>query len=419
MNALFAEAIFHQLMRAFAASQNFARADVLKRQTALLERLVRHADAHVPFYRESHRLRPLFRADGAFDFAGWKDVPILTRNEAKENQEALLARIVPSDMGELETNSTSGSTGTPLKFRRTLVQKVASEVLLNRLLLWHGLWPIQRVAVPGDATAADEPGPGMLKLPGADFGRTVELLRRNRTTHVIAPPSLAAAWADIVEPGDLPDLIALVATGEVLRPETRTKIERKLKVKVVDLYSSSELGPVAGEGPEGRLRVNEEIALLEGPLTPVEHGTPTRVIVTPFYAFGMPLIRYAPGDYVRFSGATTKDARGLRSLREVIGRQRNLFRRPDGRQFLPGRIVARQLAAILDCREWQLVQTSLSEITLRIVVPHAPNDRQWSDLRNYVQKSLPDHDTNVVIVEKIENQIASGKAYEMFLSLIE
>ena len=144
MPALPAEIIFDQLTQAFAKSQDFSRQEVVRRQTALLERLVRHADAQVPFYRDSRRLKSLFRADGAFDLAGWKDVPILTRNEAKEHEEALQARFVPTEMGDLETRSTSGSTGTPLKFRQTRLQFIASEVLLNRALRWHGLWPIQQ-----------------------------------------------------------------------------------------------------------------------------------------------------------------------------------------------------------------------------------------------------------------------------------
>jgi phenylacetate-coenzyme A ligase PaaK-like adenylate-forming protein len=64
------KAIFQQLTQAFAASPDFSRREVERRQTGLLERLVRHAVANVPFYRDSGRLNPLFRADGAFDMAG-------------------------------------------------------------------------------------------------------------------------------------------------------------------------------------------------------------------------------------------------------------------------------------------------------------------------------------------------------------
>jgi tRNA/tmRNA/rRNA uracil-C5-methylase (TrmA/RlmC/RlmD family) len=76
------------------------------------------------------------------------------------------------------------------------------------------------------------------------------------------------------------------------------------------------------------------------------------------------------------------------------------------------------LEAILDHREWQLVQTSLTDIMLRIVVPRPPSPQQWEALQEYVKNSLPNHKTSVVVVDRIENNISSGKAHEMFLSLI-
>jgi phenylacetate-CoA ligase len=414
------EIIFQQLTHAFAKSQDFSRHEVRRRQTALLERLVRHADAQTPFYRDSRRLKSLFRADGAFDLAGWNDVPILTRNEAQEHEEALQARVVPADMGALETRMTSGSTGTPLKFRQTLVQLVASEVLVNRVLRWHGLWPIQRIAMSTFKAAPSRPAPGMLRVPsGIDFAKQVEILREAQTTHVVIKPSIAEGWADVAGPQDLPHLTTVMVTGEVLRPEVRARIERQLKVKVINLYSTTELGPIASEGPDRRLWVNEENLFLEEPPTAVDSKVPARVVVTPFYAFGTPLIRYAPGDYVRHSNAKIKEAKGLRRLEDVIGRSRNLLRQPDGSLFLPNQIRTLGLRAILDHREWQLIQTSLTDITLKIVAQHPLSPQQWEKLEAYLKAGLPNHNTKVIIVEEIENNMKNGKSFEVYLSLID
>ena len=158
---------------------------------------------------------------------------------------------------------------------------------------------------------------------------------------------------------------------------------------------------------------------LEGPPGATGPKVLTRVVVTPLFAFGTPLIRYAPGDYVRFSNATVKGAPGLRRLEDVIGRERNLLRQPDGSPFASTQLRTRGLEGILDHREWQLVQTSLTDIMLRIVVPHPPSPQQWGALQEYVKNSLPNHNTSVAIVDRIENNISSGKAYEMFLSLID
>jgi phenylacetate-CoA ligase len=344
MSDLQAKLIFQQLTQAFAASPDFSRREVERRQAALLERLVRHAHANVPFYRDSGRLKPLFRADGRFDLAGWADVPVLTRNEAKANEDALHARFTPPDMGALAAYSTSGSTGTPLKFRQTLVQRVASEVLIDRALRWNDVWPIRAFALAANVPTMRDPPSGMVIIsPDSDLEAQVALLRRQQTTHAMAYPAIGAAWAELAGEQGLPDLAAILITGAVLRPDVRARIERRLGAKVVNLYSTSELGPIAAEGPDGRLRVNEEIVWLEGPRSGSEVGAPTPVVVTPLFAFATPLIRYAPGDYVRFSSATPKRAPGLRRLEEVVGRTRNLLRLPDGRPFMPYALRAQSL----------------------------------------------------------------------------
>ncbi len=420
MSDLQAKLIFEQLMQAFAKSQDFSRREVERRQTALLERLVRHAQANVPFYRDSGRLKPLFRADGAFDMAGWKDVPVLTRNEAKANEDALHARITPPDMGELAAFSTSGSTGTPLKFRQTLLQVVASEVLINRALRWNGLWPMRNFAMTTAIPATHAPPPGYIVIPSSlDISQQVEMLRRHRTTHAMAMPSVAAAWTDFADKEGLPELKAILVSGAVLRTEARARIESGLGVKVVNIYATSELGPIAAEDPDGRLRINEEIVWLEGPRIGVAAKAPTPVVVTPLYAFATPLIRYAPGDYVRFSTAAPKRALGLRCLEEVIGRTRNLLRLPDGRPFMPSKIRGHTLASVLDHREWQLVQTSLGEMTMNIVVPRPPTADQIRALGDYLKTALPLHRTSIAFVEAIANPMPSGKPYEPFVSLLD
>jgi len=420
MSSLHEKLILEQLTQAFAKSQDFPRREVERRQAALLERLVRHANKHVPFYRDSGRLKPLFRADGAFDMAGWKDVPVLTRNEAKANEDALHARVTPPDMGELAAYSTSGSTGTPLKFRQTLVQRVASEVLINRALRWSDLWPIEAFAMSKGLTSEREPPPGNLIVSAElDFAVQVEMLRRHGATHALGLPSVVAAWAEAAGESGLPNLKALLVTGSVLTAEKRARIERGLRAKVLNLYSSSELGPVAAEGPDGRLRVSEETVWLEGPRNAAAAHAPVPVVVTPFYAFATPLIRYSPGDYVRFSTATPKRAPGLRRLESVIGRARNLLQLPDGRPFSPSAIRGETLAKVLDHREWQLVQTSLSDLTFNIVTPRPPTADQAQALRTYLDAALPAHRTTIAFVEAIANPMANGKPYEPFLSLIE
>ncbi len=348
-------------------------------------------------------------------------MPILTRAEAHDNEEALRAQSVPPDVGPVEDSMTSGSTGMPLRFRRTALQSVASEALLNRIFRWHGAWPPRRLLLHGAKGAGGPPGSGIVKMPGGlSMAEQVAFVRRSHVTHVVVAPSIAVGWAEAAGGQGLPEIAALVTAGEVLTADQRRRIERAIRTKVIDLYSTSELGPIAGEGADGRLRIFEEAMLIEGPVAAPDPARPIRLVATPFYAFAMPLIRYAPGDYVRFSNASGKRAAGLRRLDAVIGRRRNLMRRPNGDLFSPGLYFnARNLRAILEFREWQLVQTSRQTIVLKMVAAAPPSPAQVQALEAFVAEKLPDHGTSVEFVDGIENNVASGKAYELFLSMAD
>ncbi|MBV1704519.1 MAG: phenylacetate--CoA ligase family protein [Hyphomicrobiales bacterium] len=414
-----AERMFAGLARAFAVSPDYSRAEVARRQTALVERLVRHARRHVPFYREGDRLAPLFRADGAFDMAGWPDVPILTRREARDNEEALRAELLPSDMAPLEAVSTSGSTGLQFNFRTTLVQRVAAEVLANRTLHWRGLLPFGRVAVSKYYLPEGEPIPGIYVIPaGMDFERQVDALRMNGTTHAFATPSVAAGWAEAAGGTTGLRLRAIVLTGEKLAPDVRAKIERGLGAPAIDVYSTSEVGSIANEGPDGVLRVNEELTLLEGPPDGADATAPVPVVTTPFYAYATPLIRYAPGDHVVFAPNASGRARGLRRLAEVLGRTHSLLRMPDGRPFLATAARITEIEGHVDPLAWQIEQTRLDALTLRIVPRARPDDAQREFVRRRMALWFPAHATDVLFVESIAKG-AGGKSHEFFASRLD
>ncbi len=68
-------------------------------QASLVEPLVRHAREHVPFYRDSGRLNPLFTTDDRIDWSRWEEIPVLTRVEAQKHIEALYSEVIPENCG--------------------------------------------------------------------------------------------------------------------------------------------------------------------------------------------------------------------------------------------------------------------------------------------------------------------------------
>lgn len=391
-----------------ASSQNRPRGQVAAYQAKLLEKLARHAATTVPFYTDGKRLAPLFRADGSYDPQGWPMVEPLTRREAHENEDRLLARSVPPEMLPTHVDVTSGSTGTPLHVTHTLLARVSGRAMLGRLVTWHdGGTAAQRVAtIKSIAKAqAELVAPGNLIVPtGLALNAQIAALKDFRPTLVVTYPN---ALINLIEQDGeaLASVKLAVVTGELFSQAMRGRLAELTRMRVANLYSSTETGPIAMDDPQGLMRVCEENAFVEhGPLV-VKNAS--QALVTPFYSFAMPLIRYAPGDLIGTLRETEGEFSGLRVLDAVHGRQRTLLRSPPGEMFFFG-LRASDLTRILDYRDWQLIQHDRSRATFRIAVPEMPSDEAKAKLHALVSGMLRGLSVTIDCVAELPLS-ASGK----------
>ena len=382
-------------------------------QRKLLEKLLRHARAQVPYYRDSGLLDVLFGADGKIDWSRWPLVPTLTRRTAQDNEDRLRAEKLPREMLPLENDMTSGSTGAPLRIARTMLSRVASRALLGRAITWHDQGPIGRVAVsryvkPDFVPATDE---HTITLPGNwPPQEQIDMLARAEVTHLVSYPNLLASLLEAGGAEALKNIRVVVLTGEALGPELRQTFARQIPARLVECYSATEVGPIAYEDSNHDLRICEENVFAEtGP--PIV-GSSAEVLLTPFYAYAMPLIRYAPGDYITLSSSLPRFMPALRHIEKIAGRERNLFRNPQGALFYPF-IAAKQLKDILDYREWQLEQVSRQEAVFRIVCPSPPTPEQVKRLEAELMRVLQGLSATAVQVSHIPR--TAGKAYESVL----
>ena len=418
-------------------TEGWDRATILAYQMQLLERLCRHAREHVPFYR--NRLKPLFGKDDAFDLFSWKSVPVLTREEAWRNRDALRADCVPPVMEPLILGSTTGSTGTPLPFYRSALSRTMAEAQLARALSWRKLGVLNPIAiskaVTGDAAGQEyQPGQFIPITDGpvtyVDFflpaaGQAAHL-RQIKPRLIITYPNVALGWIDAGY--DFNGVHALVLTGEACTPEARARMEAAFDGHVVEMYSASEAGPIALEGPTVRggepiLTVCEENVFLESPASGFSAERPQPVIVTPFYSYGTPLIRYAPGDYALFARGPAAETPGLRRIDRIVGRARNLFRRKDGTSFWPNLSGAKMMAIAAHTHR-QLVQEDYDRFVMRVVFDAPPSPEQLAQIRDHVAEVVGflekggGGDIVIEPVTAIDDGRTQGKAYENFICRI-
>lgn len=393
-------------------------------QQQLLEPLLRHAARAVPFYRDG-RLSPVLRPGGGLEMARWHEVPILTRQEARAAGAALHADAVPDVTGDWAEDSTSGSTGSPFVFRRSASASVASQGCYDRHLTWMGLTPEtpcatirvprepQRGRTAGDDAAA-RPTPLVLDSSRLDID-PLDWLATTGARHLMTYPTLARDLANRLRSSPTPKvtLDTVITFGEVLTQDSRAAITAGFGARVFDRYAAQESGLLAGECEHGERHIQSEIHLVEivddagRPMPPEAEGD---VVLTSFYNYAMPLIRYHIGDRASLSDAVCRCCRTLPLLRGLSGRARDMFRFADGSRVWPY-VPFVKLRQYVEMRQLQIAQTAMDRVEIRYV-PEGTGAVQHEALTAFVRQSLRvDVEVDVVRMESIP-RTAGGKYFD-------
>jgi phenylacetate-CoA ligase len=178
--------------------------------------------------------------------------------------------------------------------------------------------------------------------------------------------------------------------GEGISDELLVDVAEQLNAKLVDMYSSEELGYMAIQCPvQNQYHVQSESLLLE---VLREDGSscalnePGRIVVTSLLNYATPLIRYEIGDYGELAGPCSC-GRGLPVLKTIHGRVRNMLRHPDGSTRWPN-FGFRKFMQVAPLRQFQIVQHSLDEIELKIVVDEELMKEQEAAIKEILRESL-------------------------------
>jgi phenylacetate-CoA ligase len=359
-------------------------ADTLRRyQGRLLSLLVAHARSTTDHYAGV----PLpERVDNPSQDA-WLSVPTLTKAEVVAEGERLRARSLPPGHGALRVVESGGSTGRPLQVVVSDLDSDAHVLATYRMFTAYGFdqsRPLFMIRPPHFGFGRDDHQVfrkwGFAWSPEAGLGDRISLPLTVPTTEQLArlkasepayvntlPSNLLRLVLAAESGGERPRIPAIVAVGEYLPPETAAAAEALFGSRVINLLSSAEGGIIAVACPEeGRLHVQSEIVLAEilkedgRPCAPGEVG---EVVVTPFYTYSTPLLRYRSGDFVECGGPCSC-GRTSPTIGRFVGRRQHMFSFPDGRRELPP-IDRVALSRLVGNDRWQLAQTGPARAEFR------------------------------------------------------
>ena len=177
-----------------------------------------------------------------------------------------------------------------------------------------------------------------------------------------------------------------------------------------DNYSAEEFGTIAHQCPETtNMHVQAEnvlVEVLDADDRPCRQGEVGRVVATSLNNFATPFIRTDIGD-VTIPGEPCACGRGLPVLKRVLGKTRNFIIRPTGERVYPS--VAHAFHAIAAVRQFQLAQTSLEVIEIKLVVTRPLTPGEETALKETINQNFGyPFELPIAYVDEIPRD-ASGK----------
>ncbi len=271
--------------------------------------LLAHAINSVPFYGEHFQTSGYDHAEGVRP-ESWAEVPLLQREHIQRFGDALRSRQLPPDHGRVFNYTTSGSTGSPIRFSKTEITEFFWRAFTLRDHLWHqrdlgGKLAVIRTTVKESEGSGWGPATNEVFDIGScatlnirtDIATQAAWLERQNPDYLLSHPSNILALAKrCLETGlHVPRLCQVRTFGETLMPDLREACLAAWGATLTDVYSAEEVGYIALQCPaHEHYHVQAESLLVEilddagRPCAPGEIG---RVVLTTLHNFAMPLIR--------------------------------------------------------------------------------------------------------------------------------
>lgn len=409
------------------AFQWLTPAQIKQYQDERLSKLIKHCWDNVPYYRRVWTELGL-RPESIRRLEDLKRLPVLTKSIIRENYESLIAE---NHRGELISKATGGSTGEPLRFSH------CRDAYDRRMgVMWRGYgWAGSR---PGRRTlylwGLDMDGPvtsenlkerlyhalfarkflNSFALNDENLGLYAQAWNRYQPQVVVGYVTPMVDLAKyVLESGVKVHSPSSILTGaEALHEPQRELIEQAFACPVFNTYGSREFMLLASECEQQQgLHLSSDSVIVEtvdsaGETVMDEVGS---MLVTDLHNFGMPFIRYENGDLAVRSDRACACGRGLPLLERVEGRVLDQIVTAEGGR-LPGEFFPHLLKDSKFLRRFQVIQESLSELQLRVVVENGElSAEQESELRSLIASGIgPTMTLKIEVLEEIPVN-ATGK----------
>jgi len=374
----------HDFVKELEETEKYTAAELRELQNERLRMMISHCYRHVPFYAEwmrDHKLRP----DDIACVEDLSKMPIVTKDMVKAAPERFRDQM--TKRSRVFVDHTSGTTGSPIEVWVDLDALRYEYALQERSRSWAGIESggkkatfSSRIIVPINQTrppfwrwnpAARQMLFSVYHISWSTAAAYAAQLCDLAPNEIRGYPSAIYFLATLIRDLDLPHptVEAVRTDSEKLFAYQRKTIEQVFNCKVYDWYGLVERVIFGAQCESMSYHLFDEIGYVE--ILPNDSAASGdnegRLVCTSLLNYAMPLIRYEVGDLVVPAAGLCGCGRHHTRVAEITGRTDQVLTTPDGRQVGQAAL-STALYTVPTVRECQIVQTSVSDITV-IVVP--------------------------------------------------
>lgn len=410
---------FNNYLDLYLKSQWWSKEKLFKYRDRRLKEFIQFSYMYIPYYQRQFKQLGI-NPDMIQSIADIsKYLPILTKNEVKQNYDDFLAPNL--SRAKVTYLHTSGTTGSGFRFPTTL--KALKE---QHAIYWRG-----RIESGANMQMLHGSFSGRLVVPLSQrkppfwrynyFGNQIlfsgyhinkenvkyyiEELNRKKVKWIHGYPSMLSLIASyMLEDSIKLDYgIELITLGsENLSSYQLQQIKEAFGVIPKQTYGTTEATGGAFECQYGNLHIDEEFVAME--FLPIGDNQ-YKIIGTNFSNYAIPLLRYDTNDIATIVDKRCECGRNSRIIKAIDGREEDYIKLYDGTKI--GRL-DHIFKDMIGVREAQIRQKVKGEIEVRIVKTSLFSTKQERLLKNNIKNYLGDIKFKILCVEKIP-RTKSGK----------
>lgn len=311
---------------------------------------------------------------------------------------------------------TSGSTGNPKKIYLTKEMLLAKRTSYLKMLQWHNINREDKEVYIGGlqqnfTTQIYYYIKNKVFLPSNNItiqkaGEYIKIINKHKPKILFAYPfalDIILNYAEhLKQTLHQPEVI--YTAGSNLYPDVKQHIQEHFPdSKMVNEYWSTEAN-IGVTCPEGKIHADEDTIYIE--TDNLDKNGFGDILITNFYSYALPLIRYDLGDRIKLSDVPCSCCRKTKIIEEIEGRNADYYYLKDGRRI-----------AYLDMRiskfvdniiQYQVIHFKKDDTFVFKYIPRDPSKLfEKASLQNFFKKEL-DVELNFQEVEFISSE-ASGK----------